>query len=58
MNVLTPALAITKTTTASTTTPGSTVGYTITVADTGQTPYTGITVTDALGRRPQRRDLQ
>ncbi len=49
VNVLIPALAITKTATASTTTPGSTVGYTITVADTGQTPYTGITVTDPLG---------
>ena len=31
------------------TTPGSTVGYTITVDDTGQTPYTAATVTDALG---------
>ena len=49
VTVLIPALAITKTATASTTTPGSTVGYTITVDDTGQTPYTGITVTDPLG---------
>ena len=49
MTVLIPALAITKTATASTTTPGSTVGFTITVADTGQTPYSGITVTDPLG---------
>ena len=32
----------------STTTPGSEVSYTITVTDTGQTPYTGATVTDAL----------
>ena len=32
----------------STTTPGSTVGYTITVADTGQTPYAGARVTDSL----------
>jgi large repetitive protein len=32
----------------STTTPGTTVGYTITVTDTGQTPYTGATVTDDL----------
>ena len=31
-----------------TTTPGSAVQYTITVADTGQTPYTGATVTDDL----------
>ena len=49
VTVLVPALAITKTATASTTTPGSTVGFTITVDDTGQTPYTGITVTDPLG---------
>ena len=49
VTVLVPALAITKTATASTTTPGSTVGFTITVADTGQTPYSGITVTDPLG---------
>jgi uncharacterized repeat protein (TIGR01451 family) len=49
VTVLIPALAITKTATASTTTPGSTVGFTITVADTGQTPYSGITVTDPLG---------
>ena len=49
VTVLVPALAIVKTATASTTTPGSIVGFTITVDDTGQTPYTGITVTDPLG---------
>ncbi len=49
MNVLTPALVITKTADVSTTTPGSTVAFTITVDDTGQTPYSGITVTDPLG---------
>ena len=49
VNVLTPALVITKTATVTTTTPGSTVGFTITVDDTGQTPYSGITVTDPLG---------
>jgi len=49
VTVLIPALAITKTATASTTTPGSSVGFTITVDDTGQTPYSGITVTDPLG---------
>ena len=49
VNVLTPALAITKTADVSTTTPGSTVGFTITVDDTGQTLYSGITVTDPLG---------
>ena len=49
VTVLIPALTITKTATASTTTPGSAVGYTITVADTGPTPYTAVTVTDPLG---------
>ena len=46
--VLTPALTITTATAPGTATPGSTVTYTITVADTGQTPYTGATVTDPL----------
>ena len=32
----------------STTTPGSTVGYAITVTNSGQTPYTGATFTDPL----------
>ena len=45
---LIPALTISKTAPVSTTTPGSTVTYTITVADTGQTPYTPATVTDSL----------
>jgi uncharacterized repeat protein (TIGR01451 family) len=48
VQVLVPALTITKTATVSTTTPGSIVGYTITVADTGQTPYAGAQVTDSL----------
>ena len=48
VTVLVPALDITQTASAATTTPGSTVQYTITVADTGQTPYTGVTVTDDL----------
>jgi uncharacterized repeat protein (TIGR01451 family) len=48
VTVLIPALTITKTATTSTTTPGATVGYTVTVADTGQTPYTAATVTDSL----------
>ena len=45
---LVPALTITKTASVSTATPGSTVGYTITVDNTGQTPYTGASVTDSL----------
>ena len=48
-DVLIPGLTISKTASASTATPGSAVGYTITVADTGQTSYTGATVTDSLG---------
>ena len=57
VGVLTPALAITKTARSSTTTPGSTVGYTITVADTGQTPYTDVDRHRPARRRPRRRDL-
>ena len=45
---LIPALTITKTANVSTVTPGSAVGYTITVADTGQTPYSAAQVTDSL----------
>jgi large repetitive protein len=45
---LIPALTVTKTAAVSTTTPGSTVGYTITVADTGQTHYAAAQVTDTL----------
>ena len=48
VTVLIPALTITKTASTATTTPGATVGYTITVTDTGPTPYTAATVTDAL----------
>ncbi len=48
VTVLSPALAITKTANATAVVPGATVTYTITVTDTGQTPYTGATVTDDL----------
>ncbi|HEX4094086.1 MAG TPA: fibronectin type III domain-containing protein [Trebonia sp.] len=48
VTVLVPGLAITNTASASTTTPGSTVHYTIAVTDTGQTSYAGATVTDDL----------
>ena len=44
--VLTPALTITSTASTATTTPGATVSYTVTITDTGQTPYTGATVAD------------
>ena len=46
--VLTPALTIVKTASAATAVPGQTVTYTVTVTDSGQTPYTGAAVTDAL----------
>ncbi len=46
--VLTPALTITTTATPATATPGGTVSYTLTIANTGQTAYTGATVTDDL----------
>ena len=46
--MLIPALTIAKTATTTTTTPGSAVGYTITVTDTGPTPYAAATVTDSL----------
>jgi len=46
--VLTPALTIVETTSAATVTPGQQVTYTITVTNTGQTPYAGATVTDDL----------
>ena len=41
--MLTPGLTITKTANATAVVPGGTVGYTITVTDSGQTPYTGAT---------------
>ena len=48
VTVLTPGLTITSTAATSTTTPGATVNYTVTITDTGQTPYTGATVADDL----------
>jgi uncharacterized repeat protein (TIGR01451 family) len=45
---LIPALTITKTANVASAAPGSAVDYTITVADTGQTAYTGASVTDDL----------
>ena len=48
MAVLTPGLTIVKTASAPPPSPGTTSGYTITITDTGQTPYTGATLTDSL----------
>ena len=47
--VLVPALSITTAANASTTTPGGTVVYTVTLSNTGQTAYTAAVVTTALG---------
>jgi uncharacterized repeat protein (TIGR01451 family) len=43
-----PALTISMTAGTSSTAPGDIVHYTITIADTGQTAYTGVTLTDSL----------
>ncbi|GAA0996316.1 hypothetical protein GCM10009555_091900 [Acrocarpospora macrocephala] len=48
VQVLIPALTITKAAGAPTTVPGGTVAYTVTLQNTGETPYTGISVTDQL----------
>ena len=42
------SLTITATANASSVTPGSVVGYTVTVTNTGAAPYTGATFTDSL----------
>ena len=46
--VLTPALTITTAATPAAATPGAVVTYTLTITDTGQTPYTAASVTDPL----------
>ena len=63
MTVLTPALTIVAT--AATTSrsnavaiPGGTVSYTVTVTNSGQTPYTGAALTDALAGVLDDADLQ
>ncbi len=48
VTVLVPALSINNSSSLATTTPGSAVPYTVTIANTGQTPYTGASVTIAL----------
>ena len=47
--VLTPGLTIVKTASTTTPTPGLKVIYTITVTDTGQTTYSGASLSDPLG---------
>ena len=48
VTVLVPGLTIALTASTASTTPGATVGYTVTVTNSGQTPYTGATFTDSL----------
>ena len=48
VTVLVPQLTIAKTADAAEVVAGGTVNYTITVTNTGQTPYTGATLTDPL----------
>ena len=45
-----PALSIANAASTSTPVPGSVVGYTLTITDTGQTAYTGVTVTDSVAQ--------
>src|SRR6202035_411758 len=47
--VLVPGLNITTAARPATTTPGAAVHYTVTVTNSGQTPYPGATFTDPLG---------
>ena len=48
VTVLVPALSIVQAANTTAAVPGQTVTYTLTVTDTGQTPYAGATVTDTL----------
>ena len=48
VTVLIPGLTIALTANTASTTPGATVGYTVTVTNSGQTAYTGATFTDSL----------
>ncbi len=48
MTVLVPGLTMAVTANTASTTPGATVGYTVTVTNSGQTPYTGAAFTDSL----------
>ena len=50
VTVLVPALTIVVSSGVSSTTPGSTVAYTVTVTDSGQTPYTGTSAVVSLTR--------
>ena len=58
VTVLVPGLTIAVTANTASTTPGSTVGYTVTVTNSGQTAYTGATFTDQLDGVADRCQLQ
>ena len=49
-DVLTPGLAIVKTADTTAAVPGGTVGYTVTVTNTGQTAYAGAAVNDSFAQ--------
>ena len=46
--VLTPGLSISQAASTAAAVPGQLVTFTVTIADSGQTPYTGAVVTDSL----------
>ena len=48
MSVLIPGLSITQTASTAGAVPGQQVTFTVTIADTGQTPYAGAVVTSCL----------
>ena len=48
--VLSPALSIVKTADTTAAVPGQVIGFTVTVTNTGQTPYTRAAVTDSLAQ--------
>ena len=48
--VLTPALTIVQAANTTSAVPGQVIGYTLTITNTGQTTYTGATVTDSFAQ--------
>ena len=48
--VLTPGLTVTNTPSTTTPQPGSVISYTLTITDTGQTPYTAISVAESFAQ--------
>ena len=50
MTVLVPALSITQAANTTAAVPGQVIAYTLTITNTGQTTYTGATVTDSFAQ--------